>query len=78
MINKIYYCSILFLSLLYSCGNGQKNISDSSSLFDIYVRCGDPYDEYIVRVNSLSEGEIDPLKEGTKVSKEIHLSLIHI
>lgn len=75
MINKIYYCSILFLSLLYSCANGQKNISDSSSLFDIYVRCGDPYDEYIVRVNSLSEGEIDPLKEGTKVSKEIHYGL---
>ena len=63
------------MSFLYSCNSNQKPISNSSPLFDIYVRYGDSHDEYIVRTNSLSDGEIDPLKDGVKVSKEIHYGL---
>lgn len=75
MINKKYLFFTLLLSLFYSCHNAPKDVSGLSPLFDIYVRYGDPYDEYIVRVNSLSEGEIDPRKDGVKVSKEIHYGL---
>lgn len=76
MINKKHYWFIFFLCLFYSCHHEQKNISNSSPLFDIYVRYGeDAHDEYIVRTNSLSEGEINPLKDGVKVSKEIHYGL---
>lgn len=76
MINKKYFLLILFFGLLYSsCHNEQKNISDSSPVYDVYVRYENPSNEYIIRVNSLSEGEVNPRKDGAKIAKEIHYGL---
>lgn len=75
MINKKHFFLFFLLGILYSCHNESKDANDLSPTFDIYVRYGTTHDEYIVRVNSLSDEEIDPQKDGSKISKEIHYGL---
>lgn len=75
MTNSKYFFCILFFVLLISCVEKSIKLSDDKPIYDVYVRCGNEHDEFLVRVNDFSSGNIDPRKDGAKVSEEIHYGM---
>lgn len=75
MINIKWFYFVICLTLFSSCANNTKKAEEVADIFDVYVRCNQSHGEYIARVSSLSEGEVDPLKDGVKIADEIHYGL---
>lgn len=75
MINPKYFSCVLFFVLFVSCVEKNVKLSNDKPIYDVYARCGDEHDEFLVRVNDFSSGKINPRTDGVKVSEEIHYGM---
>lgn len=75
MTNPKYFSCILFFVLFISCVEKNVKLSADKPIYDVYARCGDGHEEFLVRVNDFSSGNINPRKDGIKVSEEIHYGM---